>query len=198
MRILDDSTRPRRVLLYSGHRIDAPNRKSPRFPAQLEPTVRAMLSRHLDRWNIGPGDLALGSGANGGDILVLELCRERGADIQVLLPFSEAEFLRRSVCVEGTAWESRFSELRKEGRWLTLAERSGPPLEGEPFGQTNLWIIETARVLAPEGPFYALLVWDEKGQGDGPGGTADFVARASELGAEIAIVNPTKLLHPGE
>jgi len=182
------------VLLYSGHRVDAPSRKSPRFPAQLEAAVRAELARQLDRWKIGPGDLAIGSGANGGDILVLELCRERGADIHVLLPFPDAEFLRRSVCAEGTPWEARFGSLRKEGRWHTLAERTGPPLQGEPFGQTNLWIIETAKALAPDGPFYALLVWDEKGQGDGPGGTADFVARARELGAEIAIVNPTKML----
>ena len=40
---------------------------------------------------------------------------------------------------------------------------------------------------------YALLVWDEKPTGDGPGGTADCATRVKRLGGRIAIVNPKRL-----
>ena len=46
------------------------------------------------------------------------------------------------------------------------------------FARNNLWMINTARVeVSDPKNLYALLVWDEKPTGDGPGGTADCVAR---------------------
>jgi hypothetical protein len=39
----------------------------------------------------------------------------------------------------------------------------------------------------------ALLVWDQKPTGDGPGGTSDFEANVRDLGGLIAIINPTAL-----
>ena len=63
------------------------------------------------------------------------------------------------------------------------------------FLRNNLWMINTARVEANDPKnLYALLVWDEKSTGDGPGGTSDFAVRIKELGGRLApIINPTKL-----
>ena len=62
------------------------------------------------------------------------------------------------------------------------------------YARNNLWIINTARVEAPGSEtIFALLVWDEKPTGDGPGGTSDFEARVRQLGGHREIINPTKL-----
>ena len=39
---------PRKVLLFSGHMIDAPGRKEMRFPADKEPTAADAIARTLD------------------------------------------------------------------------------------------------------------------------------------------------------
>ena len=39
----------------------------------------------------------------------------------------------------------------------------------------------------------ALIVWDEKPRGDGPGGTSDFQQKVCHLGGQVEIINPTKL-----
>ena len=55
-------------------------------------------------------------------------------------------------------------------------------------------MVETGKKEAPSPDnLYALLVWDEKPAGDGPGGTADFAARVREAGGQVAVINPTKL-----
>jgi hypothetical protein len=56
-------------------------------------------------------------------------------------------------------------------------------------------MINTARVEANDpNNLYALLVWDEKPTGDGPGGTSDFAVRVKTLGGHLAqTINPTKL-----
>ena len=79
---------PRQVLLFSGHMIDAPDRKMPRFPAAAEPLAANAIATVLDRLGAGSDDLALCQSAAGGDLLFLEACRQRGVKCQVLLPFA--------------------------------------------------------------------------------------------------------------
>jgi hypothetical protein len=40
---------------------------------------------------------------------------------------------------------------------------------------------------------FAVLVWDERETGDGPGGTSDFASRIRSSGAHLAIINPMEL-----
>jgi hypothetical protein len=61
------------------------------------------------------------------------------------------------------------------------------------FAQNNLWIIHTAQTMLQSAELFAILVWDEQSQGDGPGGTADFADRIHQAQGTIAIINPTKL-----
>lgn len=70
---------PRQVLLFSGHMIDAPDRKTPRFPADKESIAATKIGEALDKLGAGPGDLALTQGACGGDLLFTEACLARGA-----------------------------------------------------------------------------------------------------------------------
>ena len=69
---------PRQVFLFSGHMIDAPDRKDPRFPADKEKIAADAIAAKLDELKAGPEDLAFCGGACGGELLFAEACLERG------------------------------------------------------------------------------------------------------------------------
>jgi tetratricopeptide (TPR) repeat protein len=197
-------TEPRfkKVLVASGHMIDAPDRiekgLGERFPPHKEPTVRERLAKQLDVWKVDAGDLAICGGARGADLIFAELCAERGAEVWLFLALPEDEFLEKSVRLPDSDWEQRYFDLQdREGVKLFLqGERlKSPPKGTSVFARNNLWMINTARVEANDPKnLYAVLVWDEKPTGDGPGGTSDFASRVKQLGGRLApIINPTKL-----
>ncbi|MEA2361907.1 MAG: hypothetical protein QOD71_1052 [Thermoleophilaceae bacterium] len=188
-----------KVVVASGHMIDAPDRPQPRFPPELEPAVHARMAAQLDDWGIGAGDLAICGGARGADILFAELCLERGADVHLFLALPRAEFLAESVRLPGTDWEDRHIALLARCEEESQPERIGAAPEGmSVFARNNRWMINTARAeadadvdgLAVE-RLHALLVWDERPTGDGPGGTSDFAAAVESLGGRLAVINPT-------
>lgn len=188
-----------RVFVASGHMIDKPDRATSRFPTAKENAVRAEIARQLDDWKIGKKDLALCGGARGADILFGEECLARGACLRLLLALPEPEFIEASVRLpngEGN-WVDRFRTLLKKcGAVANQDDRLGPaPNREEVFARTNLWILNTARVQGGHTgrSLYALLVWDENPQGDGIGGTSDFARRVTQLGADIRVINPTRL-----
>jgi len=181
-----------KVVICSGHMVDEPGREQPRFPPEKEGRVHEEISRQLDLWGIGPGDLALCGGARGADILFGECCRDRGAHVRLNIPLPVGEFLDRSVRLSGPVdWEGRFEALRRSSECCFQPDRLGLPPEGmSPFERNNLWIINTARVEASSGMLYAILVWDERPAGDGPGGTTHFAAEVKAIGGRLKVVNP--------
>jgi tetratricopeptide (TPR) repeat protein len=185
-----------KVVLASGHMIDAPDRVEARFPAAKEGAVREAIARQLDAWKIGGDALGLCGGACGTDILFAELCVERGVEVWLMLPLPEPEFLNKSVRRCAAQWEQRYFDLRDHSRVRTVTQPErlkAPPKDVSVFARNNLWIVNTARVEVNDAKrLYALLVWDE-GPGDGPGGTADCAARVRQLGGRSAIINPTRL-----
>jgi hypothetical protein len=194
----ESGPRFKRVVVFSGHMIDKPDRVEERFPPRKEAAVRDRIATQLDSWNIGAGDLAMCGGANGGDTLFAELCVERGAEVWLFLALPESEVLEESVRLPDSDWEQRFFDLlgREGVKVFRQVERlKSPPKGTSVFARNNLWIVNTARVEAnvPRN-LYAMLVWDEKPTGDGPGGASDFVERVKRLGGRLApIINPTKL-----
>jgi hypothetical protein len=185
----------RRVVLGSGHRVDAPGRKSPRFPPEKETAVREALARQLAAWNVGAGDLALCGGANGADVLLAEICRDRGASLLLLLPFPPERFIQESVELPGTSWSERFRALAADGRTeVRVQEESLGPLPpgADPFERNNGWLLSTGLALARPGKPAVLLVWNRQ-PGDGPGGTAAFHDAALRLGLPVVVVDPSTL-----
>ena len=189
-----------KVAICSGHMIDKPGRSEPRFPREKEAAVRAGIATQLAAWEIGSGDLAVCSGARGADILFAEECLARGARVRLLLAKEVDEFVEASVRLEDSDWVDRFHALRERCEVAILGETPGAGGGGDAsqatdvYARTNLWIIDTARMEAPGAEaIFAILVWDEKPAGAGPGGTSDFASRVRALGGEIAIINPTRL-----
>ena len=189
-----------KVIVASGHMIDAADRVakglSERFPPRKETVVRERIAEQLGTWKIGAGDLAICGGARGADILFAEICAERGAEVWVFQPLEDREFLDESVRLPGSDWEDRFIALRdlENVKMFLQSDLKSAANGTSVFALNNLRMIDTARAEASEPKnLYAILVWDEEPGGDGPGGTADFVASVKELGGHLAIVNPTKL-----
>lgn len=177
--------------------IDRPEREDPRFPPEKEGVVRERTERQLDRWGVGEGDLAICGGAQGADLIFAEACAGREAEVWLFLALDEEEFLARSVHLPGGAWEDRFRALRARGnvRTIFLDEGSGKGAEGQSvFALNNERMIEAALEQAGEpGNIFALLVWDERETGDGPGGTSEFASMVRSLGTNLAIINPREL-----
>ena len=94
-------------------------------------------------------------------------------------------------------WEQRYFDLRSRQGVKTFQQPDrlkSPPKSVSVYARNNLWMVNTARVEVRDPKnLYALLIWDEKLTGDGPGGTADCAARVKKLGGRIAIINPTRL-----
>jgi hypothetical protein len=174
--------------------IDAPGRKEPRLPTAKEGAVRRAIEKELADWGTGSDDVGICGGACGTDILFAEACLERGARVLLLIPLPEEMFLKKSVAFADADWEARYRALRAKCEARFQHEALGPPAEGENvFERNNLWCLDTARALVPSDRVHAILVWDEKPTGDGPGGTSDFAARVAEGGGRVTIINPTSL-----
>jgi len=171
--------------------IDAPGRSEPRFPPAKEQAVRKGIAEQLARWNVGAGDAGISGGACGADILFAEECLARGASVVLLIALPEEEFLARSVSFADADWEPRYRALRSRCETRFQHEALRPPAKGDnAFERNNLWCLEVARSLAPPGRIHALLVWNGKPGGDGPGGTSDFAARVKRGGGRVAVIDP--------
>jgi hypothetical protein len=180
-----------RVVACSGHMVDAPDRPEARFPPEREDAVRAEIATQLGAWGVGSGDLAICGGARGADILFAELCADRDAQVLLLLPLPDGEFRAQSLRGVPGAWEQRFDDLLERCESAYQHDRLGAaPPELDVFSRNNLWILDTARAIAPPRGFDALVVWDGRDSGDGPGGTADFARQAERLGRRFARIDP--------
>jgi len=182
-----------RAVVISGHMIDSPGRTPPRFPPEAAPAVRQSMGRILAERHVGPGDLAITSGARGTDIIGAELCLARGLTVWLLLPLPESAFLDRSVRLPGSDWEARFRALKDRCLVRYQQDALGPPAPGEnPFARNNRWCLDLGQAESAEGGLFGLAVWDEQ-PASRPGGAADFVAQATERGITVEVVNPTNL-----
>lgn len=96
------------VVAFSGHMIDAPGRETPRFPAVIEAQIKQLIKAALNTLNASVGYCSLACGA---DILFAEAMAERGGEVQVVLPFAQADFINISVAFAGAEWIQRFQTL---------------------------------------------------------------------------------------
>ena len=102
---------PRKVALFSGHMIDAPGRKMPRFAPDKEGIAAEAVESALAGLALEPGDLAICGGACGGDILFAEAALARSASIELYIPFAEEAFLTESVDFAGAGCGARDTSL---------------------------------------------------------------------------------------
>jgi tetratricopeptide (TPR) repeat protein len=185
---------PRQVFLFSGHMIDAPDRKDPRFPADKEPIAAKAIADKLDALGAGPEDLALCGGACGGDLLFAEACLARGSKLELRIPFDEPTFIRKSVAFVPGNWTDRFYQVKgnPNTRLLVMPDELGPAAkEANPYARDNLWQLYAALSWGPDKVRFICL-WNRKG-GDGPGGTEHMFETVQKYSGRVYVLD-TNLL----
>lgn len=184
-------------LLFTGHMIDNPDRKDPRFPQSKEGIVREKIRQQieLEQKKLAQNQELKGiaGGACGGDILFHEVCQELGIQSEMYLALPEDQFKAESVSFAGNDWVERFNKLinklphhelsqsKKLPKWLSKKTNYSI------WERNNLWELNAALV---NGGINMTLIalWDRKG-GDGPGGTQHMVETAKEKGAMVVIID---------
>ena len=185
---------PRQVFIFSGHMIDAPERKEPRFPADKEKIAAAAIAAKLDELKAGPDDLAICGGACGGDLLFAEASLERGMRLDVRLPFDEPTFLQKSVAFAGDSWVDRFYKMKANDktRVYLMPEELGPlPKNADAYARNNRWQLYTALSWGPDKVRFICL-WNRQG-GDGPGGTKHMYDTVQKYAGRVYVLDTTKL-----
>jgi hypothetical protein len=183
-----------RVLLFTGHMVDAEDRKTPRFPrtAAAEATARRMIEEAIrkEQQIQETGLIGIAGGACGGDILFHEVCESLKIPTRLFLAVPKDTFSANSVQHGGTEWVERFNRLcaRLPPRVLQEKETTQLPnwLHGRKdydiWRRNNLWMLFNA--LALDLPLTLIALWDQ-GPADGPGGTRDLVAQVRDRGQKI-------------
>ena len=174
----------RRVLLFSGHMIDAPGRPKPRFPAALEGAVARAICAEVDALGASPADVGVTSGACGGDILFAESVLDRGVPTRIYLPFDEPTFLQKSVNFANDRWPQRHRAVVARSTRFLAPEILGPSTDGaDPYERTNLWMVDEAHAIGGDN-IVLVCLWDGGG-GDGPGGTEHMMDAVRRDGGEV-------------
>lgn len=190
----------RSIVVFTGHMIDkvgrVPPHYVPRFPLAREAQATAAIRAALDRLDAGIG---YSSAACGADIIFLEQMLERGAEVHVVLPYGEEQFLRDCIEVPAEAGPGAAFQQAPGREWLpryrALRDRlAGLVTLGDKRPQDNSMASECcnraflglgllkARAEARELSLLAL--WDGW-SGDAPGGTRSLVRLADSLGIAL-------------
>jgi len=197
---------PLKVLLFTGHRIDSPDRASPRFPANREDTARDAIRKTV-REEMGDNPdavIAIAGAASGGDLLFLLTCEDLGIKSRRLyLVIPRDEYVKASVAPAGTKWVDRFSHQLETAACRVYQQSESLPIwlqNKKDYGvwqRSNGWILHNALALGGTNTTLIAL-WDGKG-GDGPGGTQHMVESARERGARTIVLDTNELfgLKPG-
>jgi hypothetical protein len=183
-----------RVLLFTGHMIDAPNRATPRFPADKAGAAKVAIRAAVVGEQRG-GGIAYGiaGAASGGDILFHQVCDELSIPTRIFLALPRDEYIQSSVAHAGPEWIAEFDRLCASRPVRVLSNSKELPrwLQDKPdysiWQRSNLWM--QFHALAVGGSNVSLIALWNGARGDGPGGTEDMVKKAAERGARTIVLN---------
>lgn len=181
------------AVVFTGHMIDEEGRMPPRFPESCAAAARDEIHARLSK--LKP-DLGIAAAASGGDILFHEVCASLGIPTEVRLVIPPQQFVNESVAKAGAHWVERFWSLVRDkqaaGRLRQLCETKTLPgwlqrkREYSIWNRANLWMLEYALSTTPE-RLTVMALWNGE-KGDGPGGTADLLKTAEDLGATPSVI----------
>lgn len=179
------------VACFTGHRLDEPGRRPPRFPQDRVAIVASRIREALDEANIRFG---FSSAASGADILFIEQLLLRGGEPTVFLPFVAKEFVESSV---GVKWHERFEAIMARPQvTIHVIDGSRPTdqtLEAAAYARCNAGIlaaaVEAGRLYDETPVLIAVL---RKGAGEKKaGGTGEAVRQWEEqLSGRVVLINP--------
>jgi hypothetical protein len=196
-----------RVVLFTGHMVDAPDRppEKMRFPrtAKAEATARSLIEGALRDEMAAPDGVSLGiaGGACGADTLFHEACASLGISTRLYLALPPDRFQVESVQQGGPGWVERFRGLCERlptrvmqddkalPRWLTDKR------DYDIWRRNNLWMMFNALAIYPR-HLTLIALYNRERESDGPGGTAHLVQTAQRWGFKTIELDGRKLLEP--
>jgi hypothetical protein len=195
---------PERVVLFTGHMVDAPGRakEKARFPRtrKAEATARALIEGAV-RTEVEAGGSVLGiaGGACGSDILFHEVCRDAGVPTRLLLAVPPERFQVTSVQHGGPEWVERYQALCDRVLPDILQETDALPrwLSDRPgydiWRRNNLWLMFSALATGAR-RLTLIALYNPDLDADGPGGTAHLVQEARRWGFKSVELDARLLL----
>jgi hypothetical protein len=183
---------PNTVALFSGHMIDALDRKTPRFPPGKESTAASAIAETLAEIGVTRGDLAICGGACGGDLLFAEACLAREMTLELYIPFDEPTFLANSVDFADADWRKRYHVVKSRATLHVMPDELGPlPIGENAYERNNRWMLDSATRFGGERLAFISL-WNGQG-GDGPGGARHLMEEARRRTSRIYWLDTRKL-----
>ena len=155
-----------KVLIATGHMIDAPDRKDA-VPHERESVVREQIAARLE---MGTSARATSPSAARAARTSLASSPPRWAPKSGCC--SASKTVPRAIRAPADSDGNNATDLRSRRvkTFLQPDRFKAAPKGASVFARNNLWMVNTARVeVSDPKNLYALLVWDEKPAGDGPG-----------------------------
>lgn len=103
--VVTDLLRPPRSAIFAGQPLDTPDAAAPLFPPHLEATVAHAIRERLDRLDI---EIGYCSASAGSDLLFMEAMLDRGAEVNVFLPYDLDDVIAHGFAHAGDVWVRRF------------------------------------------------------------------------------------------
>ena len=194
-----------RVVLFTGHMVDAPDRpaEKARFPrtSKAEAAARALIEDALRGEMAAPDGVSLGiaGGACGADILFHEACTSLGIPTRLFLALPPDRFQVESVQHGGPGWVERYRALCDRLPMRILQDDKALPrwLTDKPdydiWRRNNLWMMFNALANYPR-HLTLIALYNRERESDGPGGTAHLVQTAQRWGFKTIELDARKLL----
>jgi class 3 adenylate cyclase len=142
----------------------------------------------LDEHRVG---FAYGSLASGGDVMIAEALLARGAELHLVLPFVEEDFIAQSVAPAGEGWLPRYRACAAAATSRTFASEMQYVGDPDQFAYASRVAMGLARLRAQRlgSRPVQLAVWDGAGSA-GPAGTGADVAAWRAQGGDSVIIDP--------
>jgi len=154
----------------------------------LEAKLSAEMAEMIARENVGFGYGALAAGS---DILIAELLIARGAELHVVLPFAEPDFLEQSVAPSGETWVARYHACIAAAASVTYASNMSYMGGMEQFAYGSKVTMGMARLKARQLHAEAIQLVIVEERGDRTLSGSDITAWQSTGGRAEVVIAPT-------
>jgi hypothetical protein len=159
---------------------------------KIEAPLAAEMARVIVRENVG---FAYGALAAGSDILIAEALLNEGAELNLVLPFIEADFIAQSVAPGGEAWLRRYEACRARATSLTLASHMSYVGQSAQFAYGSKVTMGMARLRARHLNSAAVQLVIVEGGGEGTLSGSD-IGDWQRIGGRSAVVEAKTLRRP--